>query len=104
MGQSKGHRVATMEVESALGDPKSVAEAAVIGKSHDIKGHAIAAFVTVKSGVDGSPGLMDELKAPVSKKFSGSRTMRDGGSCRRASSSQTWRRHKSPALLGASSG
>ena len=50
-----GHRVSTMEVESALVDHKSVAEAAVIGKNHDIKGQAIAAFVTVKSGVDGSP-------------------------------------------------
>jgi acetyl-CoA synthetase len=64
-----GHRVSTMEVESALVDHKSVAEAAVIGKNHDIKGQAIAAFVTVKSGVDGSPALMDELKAHVSKKI-----------------------------------
>jgi acetyl-CoA synthetase len=64
-----GHRVSTMEVESALVDHKSVAEAAVIGKPHDIKGQAIAAFVTVKSGVDGSAGLMDELKAHVSKKI-----------------------------------
>ena len=37
--------------------------------SHDIKGQAIAAFVTVKSGVEGSPQLMDELKAHVSKKI-----------------------------------
>ena len=64
-----GHRVSTMEVESALVDHKSVAEAAVIGKNHDIKGQAIAAFVTVKSGVDGSPALMDELKAHVAKKI-----------------------------------
>src|SRR5262247_1003657 len=64
-----GHRVSTMEVESALVDHKSVAEAAVIGKNHDIKGQAIAAFVTVKSGVDGSPQLMDELKAHVAKKI-----------------------------------
>src|SRR6266851_1542108 len=46
-----GHRVSTMEVESALVDHKAVAEAAVIGKMHDIKGQAIAAFVTVKEGV-----------------------------------------------------
>ena len=64
-----GHRVSTMEVESALVDHKSVAEAAVIGKPHDIKGQAIAAFVTIKAGVDGTPGLMDELKAHVSKKI-----------------------------------
>jgi acetyl-CoA synthetase len=64
-----GHRVSTMEVESALVDHKSVAEAAVIGKPHEIKGQAIAAFVTIKSGVDGTPGLMDELKQHVSKKI-----------------------------------
>jgi acetyl-CoA synthetase len=64
-----GHRVSTMEVESALVDHKSVAEAAVIGKPHDIKGQAIAAFVTVKSGVDGTTGLIDELKAHVSRKI-----------------------------------
>jgi acetyl-CoA synthetase len=64
-----GHRVSTMEVESALVDHKSVAEAAVIGKPHEIKGQAIAAFVTVKSGVDGTPGLMDELKQHVAKKI-----------------------------------
>ena len=64
-----GHRVSTMEVESALVDHKQVAEAAVIGKPHEIKGQAIAAFVTVKSGVDGTAALMDELKAHVSKKI-----------------------------------
>jgi acetyl-CoA synthetase len=64
-----GHRVSTMEVESALVDHKSVAEAAVIGKSHEIKGQAIAAFVTIKTGVDGTPALMDELKQHVSKKI-----------------------------------
>jgi acetyl-CoA synthetase len=64
-----GHRVSTMEVESALVDHKSVAEAAVIGKPHEIKGQAIAAFVTVKTGVDGTPALMDELKQHVSKKI-----------------------------------
>jgi acetyl-CoA synthetase len=64
-----GHRVSTMEVESALVDHKSVAEAAVIGKMHDIKGQAIAAFVTVKGGIDSTPALMDELKAHVAKKI-----------------------------------
>jgi acetyl-CoA synthetase len=64
-----GHRVSTMEVESALVDHKSVAEAAVIGKPHEIKGQAIAAFVTIKAGVDGTPSLMDELKQHVSKKI-----------------------------------
>jgi acetyl-CoA synthetase len=64
-----GHRVSTMEVESALVDHKQVAEAAVIGKPHEIKGQAIAAFVTVKAGVDGTKELQDELKAHVSKKI-----------------------------------
>jgi len=64
-----GHRVSTMEVESALVDHKQVAEAAVIGKAHDIKGQAIAAFVTVKAGVNGSKELQDELKQHVSKKI-----------------------------------
>ncbi|PYO54182.1 MAG: acetate--CoA ligase, partial [Candidatus Rokuibacteriota bacterium] len=64
-----GHRVSTMEVESALVDHKSVAEAAVIGKNHDIKGQAIAAFVTVKGGIDGTAALMDELKSHVAKKI-----------------------------------
>ncbi|HET7341121.1 MAG TPA: acetate--CoA ligase [Methylomirabilota bacterium] len=64
-----GHRVSTMEVESALVDHKQVAEAAVIGKPHDIKGQAIAAFVTVKTGVDASKDLQDELKQHVAKKI-----------------------------------
>jgi acetyl-CoA synthetase len=64
-----GHRVSTMEVESALVDHKQVAEAAVIGKPHEIKGQAIAAFVTVKAGVDGTRLLQDELKAHVAKKI-----------------------------------
>ena len=46
-----GHRVSTMEVESALVDHPAVAEAAVIGRPHEIKGQAIAAFVTIKDGV-----------------------------------------------------
>jgi acetyl-CoA synthetase len=64
-----GHRVSTMEVESALVDHKQVAEAAVIGKPHEIKGQAIAAFVTVKAGVNGTKELQDELKQHVSKKI-----------------------------------
>src|SRR5881409_1914923 len=64
-----GHRVSTMEVESALVDHKAVAEAAVIGKPHDIKGQAIAAFVTLKQSVQATPGLQDELKQHVVKKI-----------------------------------
>ena len=64
-----GHRIGTMEVESALVDHHSVAEAAVIGKTHDIKGHAITAFVTLKEGIEGNEDLVQELKKHVSKKI-----------------------------------
>jgi acetyl-CoA synthetase len=62
-----GHRVGTMEVESALVDHPSVAEAAVVGKPHEIKGQAIAAFVTVKDGVKATADLANELKQHVAK-------------------------------------
>src|SRR5512138_3101140 len=52
-----GHRISTMEVESALVDHQKVAEAAVIGKEHEIKGQAICAFVSLKVGVDGTSSL-----------------------------------------------
>ncbi len=64
-----GHRLGTMEVESALVDHPKVAEAAVVGRSHEIKGQAIAAFVTVKEGVSLSEGLADELKQHVVQKI-----------------------------------
>jgi len=64
-----GHRIGTMEVESALVDFAGVAEAAVVGKSHEIKGQAIAAFVTLKEGVTSSPALADDLKEHVVKKI-----------------------------------
>ena len=62
------HRISTMEVESALVDHNTVAEAASIGKSDEIKGQAVVAFVTLKEGVDGNPDLADELKKHVAKK------------------------------------
>jgi acetyl-CoA synthetase len=64
-----GHRIGTMEVESALVDHKSVAEAAVIGRSHDIKGQAITAFVTLKEGIAASDDLIAELKKHVVEKI-----------------------------------
>jgi acetyl-CoA synthetase len=64
-----GHRIGTMEVESALVDDDRVAEAAVVGKHHDLKGQSIAAFVTVKEGIDTGSGLADELKAHVAQKI-----------------------------------
>jgi acetyl-CoA synthetase len=60
-----GHRIGTMEVESALVDHPSVAEAAVIGRSHEVKGQAITAFVTLKDGVEQTPELVAELKQHV---------------------------------------
>ena len=64
-----GHRIGTMEVESALVDHPAVAEAAVVGRAHDLKGQALAAFVTLKDGRQASPGLKDDLKAHVTQKI-----------------------------------
>ena len=64
-----GHNISTMEVESALVDHQAVAEAAVIGKTHELKGQAIAAFVLLRSGFEGSPELVKELKDHVAKKI-----------------------------------
>jgi acetyl-CoA synthetase len=64
-----GHRIGTMEVESALVDHPSVAEAAVVGRPHEIKGQAVAAFVTLKEGTTASPELIDELKEHVVRKI-----------------------------------
>jgi len=64
-----GHRIGTMEVESALVDHPKVAEAAVVGKSHEIKGQAVAAFVTLKEGVQASAELIEELRDHVAKKI-----------------------------------
>ena len=61
-----GHRIGTMEVESALVDHPSVAEAAVVGRAHEIKGQAIAAFVTLKEGTRRhAASSIDELKEHV---------------------------------------
>jgi acetyl-CoA synthetase len=64
-----GHRIGTMEVESALVEHPAVAEAAVVGKAHDIKGQAIAAFVTVREGIKSSISLRDELREFVANKI-----------------------------------
>jgi acetyl-CoA synthetase len=64
-----GHRIGTMEVESALVDHPAVAEAAVVGRAHEMKGQALAAFVTLKEGRSPADALRDELKAHVAKKI-----------------------------------
>ncbi len=64
-----GHRIGTMEVESALVDHPSVAEAAVVGRVDEVKGPAIAAFVTLKEGVESNEELKNELRAHVAQKI-----------------------------------
>jgi acetyl-CoA synthetase len=60
-----GHRLSTMEIESALVSHPSVAEAAVVGKPDDLKGQAIACFVTLESQVRPSPELEKQLREHV---------------------------------------
>ena len=64
-----GHRIGTMEVESALVDHPSVAEAAVVGRAHELKGQAIAAFVTLKESAQSPETLINDLKEHVVKKI-----------------------------------
>jgi acetyl-CoA synthetase len=64
-----GHRIGTMEVESALVEHPAVAEAAVVGKTHELKGQAIAAFVTLREGFKPTPALRDELRDFVGEKI-----------------------------------
>jgi len=60
-----GHRIGTAEVESAIVEHHAVAEAAVIGKPHDIKGESIKAFVILKEGVQPSEELKERIKDTV---------------------------------------
>ena len=64
-----GHRLSTMEVESALVAHEKVAEAAVVGRPDDIKGQAISAFVSLEHGVTPSEELKEELKRWVAKEI-----------------------------------
>jgi acetyl-CoA synthetase len=64
-----GHRIGTMEVESALVEHPAVAEAAVVGRTHDLKGQAIAAFVTLREGFKHDPELREELRNFVAEKI-----------------------------------
>jgi acetyl-CoA synthetase len=64
-----GHRLGTMEVESALVSHPFVAEAAVVGKPDEIKGSAIAAFVTLEGGHEPSDALREELRKHVAKEI-----------------------------------
>jgi len=64
-----GHRIGTMEVESALVAHPAIAEAAVVGKPHEMKGQALAAFVILRSGFERSDALKLQLREHVSKKI-----------------------------------
>ncbi len=64
-----GHRLGTMEIESALVAHAKVSEAAVVGKTHELKGQAISVFVTLEAGQKPSPTLRDELRAWVAKEI-----------------------------------
>jgi acetyl-CoA synthetase len=60
-----GHRLGTSEIESALVSHPAVAEAAVVGRPDDIKGQGVVAFVTLKTGIEASPALQEELRKHV---------------------------------------
>jgi acetyl-CoA synthetase len=64
-----GHRISTIEVESALVDHKKVAEAAVCGRADERTGQAIVAYVTLKGGEEGSVEMIEELRNHVGKKI-----------------------------------
>jgi acetyl-CoA synthetase len=64
-----GHRLSTMEVESALVAHPDVAEAAVVGRPDELKGHAISAFVSLEHGKKPSPELKEELRRWVTKEI-----------------------------------
>ncbi|MDP6940775.1 MAG: acetate--CoA ligase [Planctomycetota bacterium] len=66
-----GHRLSTMEIESALVDHPSVAEAAVIGVNHELKGQAPVGFVILRGGNDSSPELAEEIRTHVAKLIGG---------------------------------
>lgn len=64
-----GHRLSTIEVESALVSHPAVAEAAAVGRPHEVKGEAICAFVTLAEGFEPSDQLRQELKNHVRKEI-----------------------------------
>jgi acetyl-CoA synthetase len=64
-----GHRISTIEIESALVDHKKVAEAAVCGRADERTGQAIVAYVTLKGGEEGSVEMLEELRNHVGKKI-----------------------------------
>jgi acetyl-CoA synthetase len=65
-----GHRLGTAEIESALVAHPKIAEAAVVGMPHDIKGTGIYAYVTLNVGETGDEALVSEVKQWVSREIS----------------------------------
>ena len=66
-----GHRIGTMEIESALVSHPAVAEAAVVARAHEIKGQSVVAFVILRAGNDATSALVGELKEHVARKIGG---------------------------------
>ncbi len=64
-----GHRIGTAEVEGAIGKADGVAEAAVVGYPHDIKGQGIYAYVTLMAGLEGSDEILASIAASVKKEI-----------------------------------
>jgi acetyl-CoA synthetase len=64
-----GHRIGTAEVESALVSHPAVAEAAVIGKPHELKGESIKGFLIIKEGQNGSENLITDIKLHVRREL-----------------------------------
>jgi acetyl-CoA synthetase len=64
-----GHRIGTAELESVFVEHDAVAESAVIGIRHEIKGQALAAFISLRAGQDGNDGLRKELNEMVIEKI-----------------------------------
>src|SRR4029078_7032842 len=64
-----GHRISTIEVESALGDHHEVAEAGIASRADATTGQAIVAFVSLKGGEEGSVDKLEELRNHVAKKI-----------------------------------
>ena len=64
-----GHRIGTAEVEGSIGKAVGVAEAAVVGYSHDIKGQGIYAFVTLMTGITANSSIEDDIRGTVRKEI-----------------------------------
>ena len=60
-----GHRLGTAEIEGAIGAHPSVAEAAVVGYPHEIKGQGVYAYVTLMAGIEGNENILSEIKLKV---------------------------------------